>query len=121
MHVSEAIHQALVTRDPGASLAHWENAYSFIQRGELLADDTTAYWYKSPLVQDRRTRLSKQLIQCVTRIADLSLECGDISRALAVLAEACEADPAHEDLAFHLMNVLAIWVAILRHSHATHN
>ena len=78
-----------------------------MQRGELLADDTTAYWYSSPLIQERRTKLSKERTQCVSRIADLSLECGDISRALAVLTQECEADPANEDLAFHLMNVLA--------------
>ncbi len=43
----QAIGQALATRDSAASLAHWERAYSFMQRGELLADDTTAYWYSS--------------------------------------------------------------------------
>lgn len=103
----EVIRQARATRDSVASLAHWECAYSFMQRGEWLADDTTAYWYTSPLVQDRLTRLTKQRVQGVLRIADLSLECGNISRALEVLTQACEADAAHEDLAFHLMNALA--------------
>ena len=78
-----------------------------MQRGELLADDTAAYWYKSSLIQDRRTKLIQQRRQCVLRIADLALECGDISRALAVLTQECEADPADEDLSLHLMNVLA--------------
>ena len=45
--------------------------------------------------------------QCVLRIADLSLECGDISRAIAVLTEECATDPANEDLAFHVMDVQA--------------
>ena len=78
-----------------------------MQRGELLADDTAAYWYKSSLVQDRCTKLVQVRRQCVLRIADLSLECGEISRALAILTAECEADPAHEDLVFHVMNVLA--------------
>jgi DNA-binding SARP family transcriptional activator len=104
----QARNQALVTRDEVSALAHWEAVYAFMQRGELLADDTTAYWYnKSPLIQERRTKLSQVHKQCVLRVADLSLECGDISRALAVLTEECAADPANEDLAFHVMNVLA--------------
>jgi DNA-binding SARP family transcriptional activator len=99
--------QALSTTDPPCSLGYWEEVYAFMQRGELLADDTTAYWYKSSLVQDRRTKLIQVRRQCVLRIADLALECGDINRALEVLTQECEADPVNEDLVFHVMNVLA--------------
>ncbi len=102
-----AHHQALVTRDPVAALTHWEEVYAFMQRGELFAEDTTAYWYKSSLVQDRCTKLTQVRRQCVLRIADLSMECGDINRALAILTAECRVDPAHEDLVFHVMNVLA--------------
>ena len=102
----EAHKQALVTHDPVAALTHWEEVYAFAQCGELLAEDTTAYWYQSPLIQDRRTKLVQVRRQCVSRIADLALECGDTSRALAILTEECATDPANEDLAFHAMNVL---------------
>jgi len=91
----QMIDQALATHDQAAALTCWERVYSFMQRGALLADDTTAYWYKSPLVQDRRTKLPKQRRQCILRIADLALECGDINRVLAILTDECEADPAH--------------------------
>jgi DNA-binding SARP family transcriptional activator len=103
----QARNQALSTIDPTSSLGYWEEVYAFMQRGELLADDTTAYWYRSSLVQDRRTKLIQVRRQCVLRIADLALECGNTSRALEVLKEECAAHPADEDLAFHLMNVLA--------------
>jgi DNA-binding SARP family transcriptional activator len=98
---------ALSTTDPPSSLGYWEEVYTFMQRGELLASDTTAYWYQSSLIQDRRKKLIQVRRQCVLRIADLSLECGDISRAFAVLTQECAAHPADEDLSLHLMNVLA--------------
>ena len=103
----EAHQQALVTRDQASALTHWETVYTFMQRGELLADDTTAYWYPSSLIQDRHTKLTSLRRQCVLRVADLSMECRDISRAIAVLTEECATDPANEDLAFHVMNMLA--------------
>ncbi len=103
----QARSQALSTKDQACSFAHWETAYSFLQRGDLLADDTAAYWYSSRLIQDRLARLSKQRTQCVLRIADLAIECGDTNRALSVLSAENETDPASEDIAFHLMNVLA--------------
>lgn len=99
--------QALATRDPASALVHWQAAYAFTQRGELLADDRATYWYTSSLIQGLRTKLTSLRRQCVLRLADLSLECGEISRALAILTAECEADPTHEELVFHLMNVLA--------------
>src|SRR5437763_4125515 len=42
---SQAHSQALVTQDPLAALSYWETVYAFMQRGALLAEDTTAYWY----------------------------------------------------------------------------
>ena len=78
---SQAQSLALSTKEPAAALTHWEAVYAFMQRGALLAEDTTAYWYTSSLVQNRRTKLSKERRQCALRIADLALECGDINRA----------------------------------------
>jgi len=110
-----AIGQALISKDPVTALSHWEQAYAFMQRGELLADDSRAHWYEASLIQDCCARLSKQRRQCVLRIADLSLECGDTRRAQEVLTEECEAHPADEDLAFYAMNVL---VRLGQHSEA---
>ena len=98
---------ALSTEESAAALIHWKTVYALMQRGELLADNTTAYWYKSPLIQNCRPKLTSLRRQCVLRIVDLSLECGDINRALAVLTTECRVDPTHEDLVFHVMNVLA--------------
>ncbi len=101
------IRQAVSTKEAAEALSQWKAAYALMQRGELLAGDMTAYWYPAHLVQDRIKKLSRQHTQCVLRIADLSLECGDLNRALSVLTAETETDPANEDVVFHLMNLLA--------------
>src|SRR5260370_41823403 len=78
-----------------------------MQRGTLLADDQAAYWYQTSLIQDRRKRLARQRTQCILRIADLALECQDSDQAVAVLGAESEADPTNEEIAFHLMELLA--------------
>lgn len=101
------IRRAISTEEAAEALPLWEAAYVLFQRGELLAEDQDAYWYESRLVQERRKRLAKQRLQCAFRIADLSLELGESERAIAVLSEESEANPAHEDLALHLMELFA--------------
>ncbi len=101
------IRQAVNTRNAQDALPLWETAYALMQRGTLLADDQIAYWYQTDLVQDHRKRLARQRTQCVLRIADLALECEDSDRAVAVLSEESEADSANEEIALHLMELLA--------------
>jgi DNA-binding SARP family transcriptional activator len=101
------IRQAINTKSTQKALSLWEAAYALLQRGTLLADDLAAYWYQSSLVQERRKRLARQRTQCVLRIADLALEREDSDRAVSVLGEESEADPANEEIALHLMELLA--------------
>jgi DNA-binding SARP family transcriptional activator len=103
----QVIRQAVHTPDTQEAFSLWEAAYALLQRGELLADAQQAYWYQASLVQDRRKRLARQRVQCVLRIADLSLELTDPSRAVTVLTSASEADPTNEEIAVHLMETLA--------------
>ena len=101
------IRQAVNTKSARDALPLWEAAYALTQRGMLLDDDQFAYWYQADLVQDRRKRLARQRVQCVLRIADLSLELEDPSRAVTVLISESEAHPANEEIAFRLMELLA--------------
>jgi tetratricopeptide (TPR) repeat protein len=103
----QCIRQAINTKSAQDALMLWETAYALMQRGTLLADDQTAYWYQTGLVQDHRKRLARQRTQCVLRIADLALECEDSGRAVTVLGEESEAAPTNEEIALHLMELLA--------------
>lgn len=102
-----AIRRAIATQNAEEALVQWETAYDLLQRGALLADDQAAYWYQARLVQDRRKKLAKQRVQCVLRIADLALEGGHPDRAVTVLNEEHEVNPANEEIAIQLMQILA--------------
>lgn len=101
------IRQAINTRSTQKALPLWEAGYALLQPGALLADDQAAYWYQASLVQERRKRLARQRMQCVLRIADLSLELEDLSRAVTVLFCESEAHPGNEEIALRLMELLA--------------
>ncbi len=73
------IRHAVNTSETQDALRSWENAYALLQRGVLLAQDQASYWYEARFVQDRCKRLARQRTQCVLRIADLALECGDLA------------------------------------------
>jgi DNA-binding SARP family transcriptional activator len=103
----DVIRRAVATPQAREAVVQWEAAYALLQRGVLLVDDQEAYWYQARLVQDRRKKLAKQRSQCVLRIADLALECGDSNQAIDVLSNEHEANLLHEDIAFHLMELLA--------------
>jgi WD40 repeat protein/DNA-binding SARP family transcriptional activator len=103
----QLIRQAVNTSEMPDALRSWEDAYTLLRRGVLLAQDQPSYWNAARFVQDRRKKLTRQHIQCVLRIADLSCMCEDLERAVTVLAEESEAHPAHEEVVFHLMNLLA--------------
>src|SRR5258708_2303770 len=102
----ELIRRALNTKRVEEALPLWEAAYALMQRGSFLADYADAYWTQADWVQARRKALARQRTQCVLRIADLSLGCGNLDRALEVLIAENEADPLNEDLASHLMALL---------------
>jgi len=102
----ELIRRALNTKRVEEALPLWEVAYALMQRGSFLADYAGAYWTQADWVQARGKALARQRTQCVLRIADLSLGCGNLDRALEVLITENEADPLNEDLASHLMALL---------------
>lgn len=102
----ELIRQALNTKPIEEALPLWEAAYAPMQRGPFLADYIDAYWKQVDWVQAREKVLAMQRSQCALRIADLSLACGSLDRALEVLTSASETDPSNEDLASHLMALL---------------
>jgi DNA-binding SARP family transcriptional activator len=102
----ELIHQALNTKRVEEALPLWEAAYALMQRGSFLVDYVDAYWTQADWVQARGKALVSQRSQCALRIADLSLACGNLDRALEVLTSESEADPSNEDLASHLIALL---------------
>lgn len=103
----ELIRQALNTKRVEDALPLWEAAYALMQRGSFLADDIDAYWTQADWVQARGKALVRQRSQCALRIADLSLVCGNLDRALEILSSESEADLSNEDLVYHLMALLA--------------
>ncbi len=102
----ELIRQALNSKRVEDALPLWEAAYAHMQRGSFLADYADAYWKQADWVQVRGKVLARQRSQCVLRIADLSLACGNLDRALEILAVESEVDPSNEDLAYHLIALL---------------
>jgi hypothetical protein len=101
------IRHAVNTSETQDALRSWEDAYALLQHGVLLAHDQASYWYEARFVQDRCKKLARQRTQCVLRIADLCCVCGDLERAVTVLEAESEAHPAHEEVVFQLMNLLA--------------
>ncbi len=101
----DLISQAGRATTPDEALALWQQAKALL-RGEFLADDQGSEWMRHRWIKMRQQALRMARGRMVRHLADLSLQCGQVSLAEEVLEQHIIRFPTDQDALYRLLLLL---------------
>jgi DNA-binding SARP family transcriptional activator len=101
----ELISQAGRATTPDEALTLWQQA-KVLLRGEFLADDQGGEWMRHRWIKQRQQALRMARSRMVRHLADLYLQCGQVSLAEEVLEQHIIRFPTDQDALYRLLLLL---------------
>src|SRR3989440_6953335 len=101
----DLISQAGRAPTPDEALSLWQQAKTLL-RGEFLADDQGSEWMRHRWIKQRQQALRLARARMVRHLADLYLQCGQLSLAEEVLEQQIIRFPTDQDALYRLLLLL---------------